>query len=64
MWRIRYAARMSTSNVTPTILGMAIYAGVGSATTANGPSLIGTGTYGFHPFQRGDDVGSFPSGHA
>jgi len=28
------------------------------------PSLIGTGTYGFHPFQRGDDVGSFPSGHA
>lgn len=28
------------------------------------PSLIGTGTYGFHPFQWGDDVGSFPSGHA
>jgi len=28
------------------------------------PSLIGTGTYGFHPFQVGDDVGSFPSGHA
>src|SRR5437773_7218883 len=28
------------------------------------PSLIGTGTYGFHLFQRGDDVGSFPSGHA
>jgi membrane-associated phospholipid phosphatase len=28
------------------------------------PSLIGTGTYGFHPFQRGDDIGSFPSGHA
>lgn len=28
------------------------------------PSLIGTGTYGFHPFQSGDDVGSFPSGHA
>lgn len=28
------------------------------------PSLIGTGAYGFHPFQRGDDVGSFPSGHA
>jgi membrane-associated phospholipid phosphatase len=28
------------------------------------PSLIATGTYGFHPFQRGDDVGSFPSGHA
>ena len=28
------------------------------------PSLIGTGTYGFHPFQRGDDLGSFPSGHA
>jgi membrane-associated phospholipid phosphatase len=27
-------------------------------------SLIGTGTYGFHPFQRGDDIGSFPSGHA
>src|SRR5206468_10070558 len=32
--------------------------------TRNNPSLIGTGTYGFHPFQRGDDVGSFPSGHA
>jgi len=30
----------------------------------NNPSLIGTGTYGFHPFQAGDDVGSFPSGHA
>ena len=30
----------------------------------NNPSLIGTGTYGFHLFQRGDDVGSFPSGHA
>ena len=28
------------------------------------PSLIGTGTYGFHPFQSGDDIGSFPSGHA
>ena len=28
------------------------------------PSLIGTGTYGFHLFQRGDDIGSFPSGHA
>lgn len=28
------------------------------------PSLIGDGTYGFHPFQRGDDLGSFPSGHA
>jgi len=28
------------------------------------PSLIGTGAYGFHPFQLGDDVGSFPSGHA
>jgi membrane-associated phospholipid phosphatase len=28
------------------------------------PSLIGTGTYGFHPFQHGDDIGSFPSGHA
>ena len=28
------------------------------------PSLIGTGTYGFHPFERGDDLGSFPSGHA
>jgi membrane-associated phospholipid phosphatase len=27
-------------------------------------SLIGTGAYGFHPFQRGDDIGSFPSGHA
>ena len=30
----------------------------------NNPSLIGTGAYGFHPFERGDDVGSFPSGHA
>ncbi len=30
----------------------------------NNPSLIGNGTYGFHPFQLGDDVGSFPSGHA
>jgi membrane-associated phospholipid phosphatase len=28
------------------------------------PSLIGDGTYGFHPLARGDDVGSFPSGHA
>jgi membrane-associated phospholipid phosphatase len=28
------------------------------------PSLIGNGTYGFHLFQRGDDIGSFPSGHA
>ena len=32
--------------------------------THDNPSFIGTGTYGFHPFQRGDDVGSFPSGHA
>ena len=30
----------------------------------NNPSLIGTGTYGFHPFAHGDDIGSFPSGHA
>jgi membrane-associated phospholipid phosphatase len=28
------------------------------------PSLIGTGAYGFHPFETDDDVGSFPSGHA
>jgi membrane-associated phospholipid phosphatase len=28
------------------------------------PSFIGTGAYGFHPFHAGDDVGSFPSGHA
>ncbi len=28
------------------------------------PSLIGTGTYGFHPFAHGDDIGSFPSGHS
>jgi membrane-associated phospholipid phosphatase len=28
------------------------------------PSLINTGAYGFHPWQTGDDVGSFPSGHA
>src|SRR5438046_4558476 len=27
--------------------------------THDNPSLIGTGTYGFHPFQRGDDIGSF-----
>lgn len=32
--------------------------------THNNPSLIGTGAYGFHPFLRGDDIGSFPSGHA
>jgi membrane-associated phospholipid phosphatase len=32
--------------------------------THDNPSLIGTGTYGFHPIQRGDDIGSFPSGHA
>jgi membrane-associated phospholipid phosphatase len=30
----------------------------------NNPSLIGSGTYGFHPFVHGDDTGSFPSGHA
>jgi membrane-associated phospholipid phosphatase len=30
----------------------------------NNPSLIGNGTYGFHPFHAGDDTGSFPSGHA
>ncbi len=30
----------------------------------NNPSLIGDGTYGFRPFQRDDDPGSFPSGHA
>jgi membrane-associated phospholipid phosphatase len=30
----------------------------------NNPSLIGNGVYGFHPFQAGDDRGSFPSGHA
>ena len=30
----------------------------------NNPSLIGTGTYGFHPLEIGDDTGSFPSGHA
>jgi membrane-associated phospholipid phosphatase len=30
----------------------------------NNPSLIGNGTYGFHPFVHGDDLGSFPSGHA
>src|SRR5437773_8113423 len=32
--------------------------------THDNPSLIGTGAYGFHPFQLGDDIGSFPSGHA
>jgi membrane-associated phospholipid phosphatase len=30
----------------------------------NNPSLIGDGAYGFHPFEVGDDTGSFPSGHA
>jgi membrane-associated phospholipid phosphatase len=30
----------------------------------NNPSLIGNDTYGFHPFVHGDDIGSFPSGHA
>lgn len=30
----------------------------------NNPSLIKDNAYGFHPFQVGDDVGSFPSGHA
>jgi len=30
----------------------------------NNPSLIGNSRYGVHPFQRGDDIGSFPSGHA
>lgn len=30
----------------------------------NNPSLIGDGAYGFHPFQAGQDEGSFPSGHA
>jgi membrane-associated phospholipid phosphatase len=30
----------------------------------NNPSLIGTGAYGFHPFEVGDETGSFPSGHA
>jgi membrane-associated phospholipid phosphatase len=35
-----------------------------NAWTHDNPSLIGNGTYGFHPFQRGDDIGSFPSGHA
>jgi membrane-associated phospholipid phosphatase len=30
----------------------------------NNPSLIKNNAYGFHPFQVGDDVGSFPSGHA
>ena len=32
--------------------------------THDNPSLTGTGTYGFHPFQRGGDIGSFPLGHA
>jgi membrane-associated phospholipid phosphatase len=30
----------------------------------NNPSLIGTGAYGFRPFEVGDDTGSFPSGHS
>ncbi len=29
----------------------------------NNPSLIGTGAYGFHPFESGVAFGSFPSGH-
>ena len=28
------------------------------------PSLIGSGAYGFHPFQHGTAYDSFPSGHA
>ncbi len=32
--------------------------------THDNPSFIGTGTYGFHAFQRGDNIGSFPLGHA
>ncbi len=28
------------------------------------PSLIGNGSYGFHPFHADDEEGSFPSGHA
>jgi membrane-associated phospholipid phosphatase len=30
----------------------------------NNPSLIGTGAYGFHFLELGDDTGSFPSGHS
>jgi len=30
----------------------------------NNPSLISTGAYGFHPFEFGDDTGSFPSRHS
>jgi membrane-associated phospholipid phosphatase len=30
----------------------------------NNPSLINDNAYGFHPFEVGDDTGSFPSGHA
>lgn len=29
----------------------------------NNPSLIGNGTYGFHPFHGGGGYASFPSGH-
>jgi len=29
----------------------------------NNPSLIGNGTYGFHPFHGGSGYASFPSGH-
>src|SRR5213075_665375 len=29
--------------------------------THDNPSLIGTGAYAFHPFQRAYDIGSFPS---
>jgi membrane-associated phospholipid phosphatase len=31
--------------------------------THDNPSLLGNGAYGFHPFHRGPEYGSFPSGH-
>jgi membrane-associated phospholipid phosphatase len=34
------------------------------ATWYGNPSLLGTGAYGFHPFQPAENAGSFPSGHA
>ena len=40
MCLVRYAARTKTTSVTASMLGMEMYAGVGSAMTANGPSEI------------------------
>jgi hypothetical protein len=47
MRRMRRLAIIKTSTVTISNPGMEIQAGVGSATTANGPSDKGTGTREF-----------------